>query len=131
MLDINSLPIEIKYVGEVLRENWKCDQWQIVIKSSRSKVAPWYTDYFTGLGLRNSKTGRPRKPKIGDVLHALFLDAKVAEYNFDDWCAEYGHDGDSIRALTTYKACLEIASQLKTIFTQEEREAIQAAVADW
>lgn len=131
--DIESLPVKITYVGETVRDGgWKCDQWRVELSN---KLGMWSTDYFTGLGLRNKKnvlwgTERPKKPAIADVLYSLFNDASAADYNFSDWCDTFGYSDDSIKALNTYKACLEIATALRKYFSPDQRAAIKSIIEE-
>lgn len=126
-LDVSSLPISVSYVGETIRDNdWRCDQWRV---SLQNRLGQWNTDYFTGLGHR--KNGRPKKPEILGVLHSLFRDAQAAEYNFSDWCDEYGYSDDSMKALSIYKQCCETATKLRKYFDSETRAAIQKAIEDY
>lgn len=151
MIDFEQLPVTITYVGQTRRDNeWDCDQWSVKISG---RGGYWTTDYYTGLGLRGPRTHdvtdggppptkgtlmwerleasrRPVKPKVIDVLHSLFLDATAADYNFDDWCASYGYDNDSIKALNIYKQCLDTATRLRKYFTKEQRDAIEEAIAE-
>jgi hypothetical protein len=130
--NIEALPIKIDYVGETTRDDWKCDQWRVQVST---KAGFWSTDYFTGLGLRSKPraawdTPKPKKPTIAQVLHSLFLDARAADLNFHDWCAEYGYSDDSIKALNTYKECLEIGTMLRKHFSPDQRAAIEAITSD-
>ena len=131
--NLETLPVKINYVGETTRDNnWKCDQWRVELSS---KAGFWSTDYFTGLGLRTKPRAawdspKPKKPKIEDVLYSLFSDASAAELNFHDWCAEYGYSDDSIKALNTYKQCLDIATALRKHFSPEQRQSIQAIIQE-
>ena len=149
--DIEALPITIRYVGQTKRDNdWDCDEWRVVFTTQQRR---WETPYYTGLGLRSpipklyllfnpprygtlayeqleKATRKPVTPKKADVLHSLFMDAMAADYNFDDWCADYGYDSDSIKALNTYKECLDTAQRLRSFFTAEQRAAIQEVIKD-
>lgn len=133
--NIEALPVQITYVGEAVRDNnWKCDQWRV---SMANKAGYWSTDYFTGLGFRKATSKhpgfnqpKPVKPKIADVLYSLFMDANAANLNFSDWCDEYGYSDDSIKALNTYKQCLEIATALRKYFSPEQRAAIQSIIEE-
>jgi hypothetical protein len=58
------------------------------------------------------------------------MDADAADYNFNDWCDNYGYSTDSIKAMNTYKQCLETAANLRSFFTKEQRDAIYMAVQD-
>lgn len=145
--NIETLPVKIDYVGETVRDgDWKCDQWRVEISS---KAGYWTTDYFTGTGLRREVKGlramhiktikmvgsrwvsaEPVKPKIADVLYSLFNDARASELNFHDWCAEYGYSDDSIKALNTYKQCLEIGTMLRKHFSPEHRQTIESIISE-
>lgn len=130
--DIESLPVKIDYVGETVRDgDWKCDQWRVQISSS---AGFWTTDYFTGLGHRTKPrkwdASKPKKPAIADVLHSLFMDARAADLNFHDWCADFGYSDDSIKALNTYKQCLEVATMLRKHFSPEQRRTIESIISE-
>jgi hypothetical protein len=147
--DIEALPVSIQYIS-VTAKAWgtaqDVDEWRVTLKSRH------YTDtfpFYTGMGLRSPiprlvlavnpprkgtlayealerEHRKPVKPKIADVLHSLFTDAWAAEYNFHDWCANYGYDSDSIKALNMYKECLGTAEILKRHFDADTRAAIRA-----
>lgn len=130
--DLESLPIAITYVGETVRDkDWKCDQWRVALTG---KAGYWSTDYFTGTGLRAKPDAwgkrKPKKPSIADVLQCLFNEAQAAEYNFSDWCSDFGYSDDSIKALNTYKACLDTATAIRKYFTYEQRAAIEALISE-
>lgn len=131
--NIEVLPVKITYVGETTRDNnWKCDQWRVELSN---KLGMWSTDYFTGLGLRSKPrtswdVARPKKPAVADVLYSLFNDAKAADYNFSDWCDEFGYSDDSIKALNMYKACLDTATALRKYFSPDQRAAIQSIIQE-
>ena len=138
--NIEALPVKISYIGETTREeNWKCDAWNVEITYKNDKCAGfWTTQYYTGLGLRKQPAknapsfivAKTVKPTVANVLHSLFMDAQAADMNFNDWCAEYGFSDDSLKALNTYKQCLEIATTLRKAFDAETRKNIETAVQD-
>jgi hypothetical protein len=150
--NIEALPVKIDYVGEVpskwgdIEKQNLVDQWRVSINT---KAGFWSTDYFTGTGLRREVKGsramhvktyktvgnkwipaEPVKPTIADVLYSLFNDAQAADLNFHDWCDTFGMSDDSIKALNTYKQCLEIGTMLRKHFSPDQREAIQSIIAD-
>ena len=149
--DIEALPVTITYVGQTQRnDKWDCDQWRVQISN---KDGCWTTDYYTGLGLRSpipaiylainpprkgtlayealeKASRKPIKPKIADVLYSLFMDASAADYNFSDWCDEYGYSDDSIKSLNMYKACLETATALRKYLSPEQRAAVQSIISE-
>lgn len=131
---LEALPVKINYVGETTRDNnWDCDQWRVTISSG----AGFHSfDYFTGLGLRHKPraswdTPKPKKPKVADVLHSLILDASAADENFHDWCANYGYSDDSIKAMNTYKACLETAQALRKHFSPDTLRQVRELLQDY
>jgi len=130
--NIEALPVTITYVGEAQRDGWPCDQWRVALTG---KAGYWSTDYFTGLGLRTKPratwgTPKPKKPTVADVMYSLFMDASAADYNFSDWCDEYGHSDDSIKSLNMYKACLETATALRKYLSPEQRAAVQSIISE-
>lgn len=145
---LEALPVKIDYVGETTRDNdWQCDQWRVTLSS---KAGFHSFDYFTGLGLRTKpapmhnpprvntlawvdwqKTRKPRKPKVADVLHSLILDASAADENFHDWCANFGYSNDSIKAMNTYKACLEVAQALRKHFSPDTLRTVRELLQDY
>lgn len=124
--EIENLPVKIDYVAETSRDNWECDQWRVTI-SSRAGFN--YLDYFTGLGHRSKN--RPKRPRIAEVLHSLVLDASAADYNFSDWCDNYGYSNDSIKAMNIYKECLEIAQILRKHFSFDTLRQINELLQDY
>lgn len=131
---LEALPVKIDYVGQTKREqSWDCDQWRVTINSG----AGFHTfDYFTGLGLRHKARGswdtpKPKKPKVADVLHSLIMDASAADENFYDWCATYGYSDDSIKAMSTYKTCLETAQALRKHFSPDTLRTVRELLQDY
>lgn len=134
---LEALPVKIEYVAEV-PSKWDTDtprtvdQWRVTISS---KAGFHSFDYFTGLGLRHKPDSwgkrKPRKPKVADVLHSLILDASAADENFHDWCANYGYSDDSIKAMNTYKACLETAQALRKHFSPDTLRTVRELLQDY
>ena len=117
----------VQYIGQEKPDEWDCDAWVFVLKSG--KVSERF-DYRTGLGHRGiHKThsawyrrdlkehhrgnharitrewARPVKPQIAGLVYSIILDGMAAECTFAQWCAEFGYDTDSRKALATYEAC--------------------------
>ena len=131
---LETLPVKIDYVGQTKQDqSWDCDQWRVTLSS---KAGFHSFDYFTGLGLRHKPktswaTPTPKKPKVADVLHSLIMDASAADENFHDWCANYGYSDDSIKAMNTYKACLEIAVALRKHFSPDTLRQVRELLQDY
>ena len=134
---LEALSVKIEYVAEV-PSKWDTDtprtvdQWRVTLSS---KAGYHSFDYFTGLGLRHKPDSwgkrKPRKPKVADVLHSLILDASAADENFHDWCANYGYSDDSIKAMNTYKACLETAQALRKHFSPDTLRTVRELLQDY
>lgn len=59
-----------------------------------------------------------------DVLACISGDAHCPE-TFEDFCSEYGHESDSIKALQTFRRCSAFAKRLQAFFTAAEIEQLQ------
>ena len=127
-----SVRYEVKYVGEVNKGDWPCDQWRATFIGLKSKES---FDYYTGLGLRKkSKTSfipdKPQAPKAVDVLSSMVLDSSANDMSFKDWCAEYGGDDDSIKSLNIYQACCETAVKLSRILNRDQLAKLAPSLED-
>jgi hypothetical protein len=73
-----------------------------------------------------TRYGAEFAPKIEDVLDSLTLDASCYENarNFEDFCSEFGYDTDSRKAEGTYKACGEIAKELRHLIGRDGYDAL-------
>lgn len=58
---------------------------------------------------------QPAPPNLYDVLTSLKADATHGE-TFADWCANYGYDTDSRKAMETYLACQESENRSRRFF---------------
>ena len=115
-VNFEAIPYKTIYLCETMRDNWKCDAWQITIDSERF-------DYFTGLGHR--KSAKPQAPTIKDVLYSLISDSSALETSFEYWCADYGYDTDSRKAFETYQACCDIGKKINRLFNSKTRAAMR------
>lgn len=138
------------------RDDWECDAWITSFSRVRNgKTVSFNSDYYTGIGhrqltaygkvqIRNTGKSSARyiesikrahskavAPKAAGVLYSLLSDASSAEGNFLDWCADFGADPDSIKALHTYNACSETLAKIRSFFTTEERETMQSMLEDY
>ncbi len=154
-INLEALSVSIAYVGEVAcpwddSRMGAVDQWQVKISSN---AGFWTTSYYTGIGLRSKiphahlnnnppqrnslaykqlekRFCKPVKPTVESVLRSLASDAIASDYNFTDWCQYFGYSDDSIKALNTYKQCLEISTALKKHFDRETLEALREAAEE-
>lgn len=61
------------------------------------------------------------EPKEYDIIACL---NQLYEDNFEDFCASYGYDTDSIQALKTFEAVKEEDRNLRKLFDRSELEAL-------
>ena len=132
--DIELLPVEIRYIGEV-PSRWTSspnrttvDQWVITLLDEDGN--PHMFDYFTGLGRRQGLKS-PKPPKVADILYSLLSDASAEQRNFHEWCSDYGYSTDSINALNVYRACLDTAAALRKCFSYELLAELQDLLAEY
>ena len=145
---LGDVKYEARLVGETFRpDDWRCDQWSVTFTG---KVTERF-DYFTGIGNRKLgwplpanrprpgtvmheemlKTAKPVAPHAAEVLHSLLADGAGADQLFDDWCADFGYDSDSRKALATYLACQENAIKLRRVFHHKTLTALETALQDY
>ena len=78
-------------------------------------------DFWSSISdqIKGVKTVRPY-----DVLACVSGDAYCPE-TFKDFCAEYGYDEDSIKALQAFRRCSAFAKRLRAFFTEAELTQLQ------
>jgi hypothetical protein len=59
------------------------------------------------------------------------LDSSAADSSFDDWCADYGYDTDSRKALESYLECQQTSIKLRKVFTNSQLETLQTMLEDY
>ena len=138
--DIEHLPVETRYIGEVpsrwtssppgrlVYDRTTVDQWAITLLDEDGN--PHMFDYFTGLGRRQGLKS-PKPPKVADVLYSLLSDASAEQRNFYEWCSDYGYSLDSISALNAYRAHLDTAHALHKCFSDELLAELRDLLAEY
>lgn len=74
-------------------------------------------------GLKERQATLQPHPSAYDVLACISSDAGCPD-TFEDYCAEYGADSDSIRDLQTFRRCSRFAKRLREFFTETELEEL-------
>ncbi len=75
--------------------------------------------------MNDSIWGNPiwrRIPTENDVLECLKSDCEAGNYSFDDFCDNFGYSNDSLKALDTYRACMDTARKLRGFKFPENEE---------
>ncbi|QCQ61615.1 hypothetical protein barba126A_phanotate59 [Rheinheimera phage vB_RspM_barba_12-6A] len=70
-------------------------------------------------------------PTQASVLYCLLLDASGAEENFYDWCANFGYETDSRKAIDIHNACCDILLKMRKIFTSAQRAELSELLQDY
>lgn len=114
------------------REDMK-DEWTKIANKWQVKLVyfdkEYVTNFYMGSGLVDSM-GKPKKPTKKDVLYSMIMD-DVSNMDFNNFCAEFGYDNDSIKALKTYEGCLKETEAYYDMFDSEEREALNELLGDY
>lgn len=127
-------------------EKWEAFNWSVHIQRAGRPAAQFVTPYRAGIAhchnvshtpdtspvySHKDRDARPNPPAVYDVLYGLLLDAGSATNTFENWCADFGHDSDSRKALAVYLACQEDAGKLAKMFTPAELEKLQEAAQNY
>lgn len=134
---------EEKAAGKESRP-WKHDAFEIVLEcDGRTLETPWKQ----GVGNRvppmgadknqhkrpdgkwwtcnGPVAGKPKTPKADDVLSSLLMDTSGTSETFEDWCAEFGDDSDSRKALAMYLHLQELAKDLRIFLGMSAEVAVE------
>ena len=143
-----NVKFSVHLVGETKRDDWKCDEWRTRFEAGR---ADYENAYYTGTGHRKivrgfsasmmpgarmvrgqwQAEGKPQAPSAASVLHSWILDGRAIDQSFADWCANFGYDEDSRKALQTYSDCCEIGRKLRVIFSPTQRAELETLLQDY
>lgn len=130
---------EIKFIGlnDGPSVEWPHFQWLVTINQISFEYRTGLghrTDFFQGVrrmgqgeyGHGYTRNKRPANsvkiesakcyahtPTIESVLECLFLDADAGSESFNDFCDNLGYSKDSIKALDTYRACMDTKEKLR------------------
>lgn len=73
----------------------------------------------------------PVKPTAASVLYSLVMDMQALDTSFEHWCADYGHNSDSISHFGVYQKCCNVGKQMKEVFTIEQIKTIHELLQDY
>lgn len=71
------------------------------------------------------------EPELKDIMYGLLMDIQGTGEDFEDWCANYGYDEDSRKALRIYEACKETSGFMSSMFAPDELEGLHALFQDY
>lgn len=124
------LPVAISYMGKVDDKEWPHFLWNVAV---HYKSGFWSFPYKCGLGHIEKKRGamQPKKPKVSDVMYSILQDIDAASMSFNDWCADYGLNNDSMKDFKVYQTCCEYAVFVRKAFTAEQIAQMKTALEDY
>ncbi len=141
---IDALKYEVKHIRAPISpgsKDWQAtaDQWLFIFDNGIT------CPYYTGIGYRVVAThdkaefnrlkhatltphgleqflrlSKPVKPDIKGLIYSLWTDKSAENMSFKDWCADFGYDTDSRKALETYEACQQSGETLKKLGITED-----------
>lgn len=127
--------ISATFVAKIEDKEWPHFEWRVtLIRDGKKYVLP----YKMGLGHVQTPCGKPigirlrfsgcpcthvrcqgvEKPTPPD-LYSVFCSLKADSTEgrtFNEWCADYGEDTDSRKAMATYLACQESETESRRLF---------------
>lgn len=68
--------------------------------------------------LENTDIVYRKNPIASEILEFLYSDRDCGSYSFYEFCDNLGYDRDSIKALDTYRACMENAEKVNRLERQ-------------
>lgn len=71
-------------------------------------------------------------PSFPDVLYSLSMDSSVLDSpGYEAWANEYGYDEDSRKGEAIYRACLDIALKMRSMFGDAGMQELAEACQDY
>lgn len=119
-----TLNLSVKITGGSLCTDdtgWKHFAWNVTFMNAKHSIStPWKAG--TAYGIESKK--HPfnligTQPNAAEVLADLARNSTACEMSFADWCADYGYDTDSRKALETYLACQTGAQEVRKLVGNE------------
>ena len=142
------------------RDGWECDGWRVVLgKADNIESFDYFTGtghrvifkleqyeierkalascvnkrsiMAENIRANMADCVKPFAPFAAGVLSALINDGQASYQSFNEWCAEYGYDSDSMKAFRTYQACCETGEKIRRIFTRQQISELAELLADY
>jgi len=99
-----------KYIMGCAHRRWTPQGVRAMAKEPK-KFGPWNRGWFESLYMESfrARYSEPIPPDLADVMYSLVMDTSGVRdgQSFEDWCADYGSDPDSIKALESFNACTD------------------------
>lgn len=111
------------------KEGWEHYAWSVRVAcgDKRSSAIPYRMGTAHVIKGKFPVGDRPKAPTAEDVVSSMALDASACNESFDDWCATFGYDTDSRKALETYLACQNSGAELRKVLGKHFSAVVEAA----
>lgn len=119
--------IKLETIKTWNNEHDKKDEWKRTATKYNCKLTFKNQSYTFNYWMGSAHTKAPSKK---DVLYSFIMD-DVSYMDFKEFCATFGYDDDSIRALKTFKACQTQTDNFYRLFNEEERETLRELLEDY
>lgn len=115
----NSLTLSYRVATPQTKPNWYCHGIDYIVTIKNNQTKQKISFHFWD-SKRNEDVGN--KPTAYDILASLDY---IGNDTFQDFCDNFGYDTDSIKALKTYKACLNLTKKLEKVLNSNQIEELQ------
>lgn len=87
--------------------------------------------HLYALGTTSQDKKKPIKPDLKDVVYSLVMDSDAIDYEFVDWCMNYGYEEDSRKAERIYAQCQELGLKLLRALGPDGLTALRELYQDY
>ena len=123
MTILDNIKLTYNYTGYNTRKNMpKMNDYKVTLKYNNKQLT---INYSMGKALTEKDL------TVKSVIYSLLLDSDSANYDFSEFCDNYGYDNDSISANNIYKQCVKIARKFNNMFTKNEIQELQDLLQDY
>ena len=119
--------IKLETIKTWNNEHDKKDEWKRTATKYNCKITFKNQSYTFNFWMGSAHTKAPSKK---DVLYSFIMD-DVSCMDFNEFCSNFGYDGDSLKALKTFKACQTQTDSFYRLFDEEEREMLKELLEDY
>ena len=87
---------------ETLIPEWAKDKYAVLAHLEYENRVIEFPYFYGNFNI----AGSDQYPSVADLVWTMSTESEgVSEHNFEEWCAEYGYDSDSISQLNIYEEC--------------------------
>ena len=118
--DFARIAFDVRYEGKGNDDGFEYYKWTACVRGYKFP-------HITGTALVD-KQGRPKTPDVKEVMYSILSDMSAGELPFEYFCSEYGYDEDSRKAYAMWEECVRLVTEIMSIFSPDEIEAMQKAL---